>query len=113
MPLRMPNVGSRMPPRAGAALMPLFHYKALSTTGENLDGQMEAASADEGYCTQARTMHIKTELARHLAGDYVPGAAFKDPNAEDDGGLFSGSGGLFDPKSDGTTFKQASPVNNY
>ena len=79
----------------------------------SFNGTMKAASADEGYCTQARTMHIKTELARHLAGDYVPGAAFKDPNAEDDGGLFSGSGGLFDPKSDGTTFKQASPVNNY
>ncbi len=79
----------------------------------SFNGTMKAASADEGYCTQARTMHIKTELARHLAGDYVPGTAFKDPNADDDGGLFSGSGGLFDPNSDGTTFKQASPVNNY
>ena len=27
--------------------MPLFRYKALSNTGENLDGQMEAANADE------------------------------------------------------------------
>jgi hypothetical protein len=79
----------------------------------SFNGTMKATTADEGYCTEARTKHIKAELARHLAGDYAPGAAFKDPNADDDGGLFSGSGGLFDPKSDGTTFKQASPANTY
>lgn len=79
----------------------------------SFNGTIKAASADEGYCSQGRTKHIKAELARHLAGDYVPGEAFKDPNADDDGGLFSGSGGLFDTKSDGSTFKQASPVNNY
>ncbi len=79
----------------------------------SFNGTMKAAGADEGYCTEARTKHIKAELARHLTGDYAPGEAFKDPNAEDDGGLFSGSGGLFDSKSDGTTFKQASPANNY
>lgn len=79
----------------------------------SFNGTMKATTADEGYCTEARAKHIKAELARHLAGDYAPGTAFKDPNADDDGGLFSGSGGLFDPKSDGTTFKQATPDIKY
>lgn len=29
-------------------------------------------SSDEGYCTEKRSAEIKTELARHLGGDYAP-----------------------------------------
>lgn len=79
----------------------------------SFNGTMKASLADEGYCTEARTKHIKAELARHLAGDFAPGEAFKDPNAEDEGGLFSGSGGLLDPKGNAGTFKQASPANDF
>ena len=66
-------------------------------------GTVKAVSADEGYCSPARMAHVKADLARHLAGDYAPGTAFKDPDADDDGGLFSGSGGLFD--SNATAYK--------
>ena len=79
----------------------------------SFNGTMKASLADEGYCSEARTKHIKVELARHLAGDFAPGEAFKDPNADDDGGLFSGTGGLLDPKGTGAAFKQPSPVNEY
>lgn len=78
----------------------------------SFNGTMKAVGADEGYCSQARTKHIKEELARHLAGDFAPGEAFKDPNAEEDGGLFSGSGGLLDPNSEGAYKSTTLPTNN-
>jgi len=59
------------------------------------NGTLKAVTKDEDYCSQARTQHIKAELARHLAGDFTPGAPFKDPNAADSGlfdGWFSGKG---------------------
>lgn len=62
------------------------------------NGTLKAVSKDPDYCTEARNAHIKTELARHLAGDFTPGAPFKDPNEKADTGLFgngffgSGSG---------------------
>lgn len=73
--------------------------------GATFAGTLKASSADEGYCSAARTAHIKADLARHLAGDFAPGTAFKDPNADDDGGLFSGSGGIFDSGSSASTYK--------
>ena len=72
--------------------------------GATFAGTLKASSADEGYCSTARTAHIKGDLNRHLAGDFAPGSAFKDPDAEDDGGLFSGSGGLFDGSSSASTY---------
>lgn len=71
----------------------------------SFNGTMRAATADDAYCSEARTKFIKNELGRHLAGDYVPGKAFEDPNASDDGGVFAGSGGLLDPNADTSTFK--------
>jgi hypothetical protein len=77
------------------------------------NGTTKAVSADEAYCSEARTKYIKNELTRHLAGDYSPGAAFQDPNAQDDGGLFAGSGGLLDPNADTSTYKSPTlPTNN-
>lgn len=79
----------------------------------SFNGTFKAVSADEGYCSQGRTAHIKGDLMRHLAGDYAPGTPFKDPNAEDDGGLFAGSGGLFDPNGSAATYKSPTvPTNN-
>ena len=80
--------------------------------GAAFGGTMKAVTADEAYCSAARTAHVKADLARHLAGDYSPGVAFKDPNAEDDGGLFSGSGGLFSGSADATYKQPTLPTDN-
>ena len=73
--------------------------------GATFAGTIKAIGADEGYCSDARTTHVKADLARHLAGDYAPGQPFKDPNAEDEGGLFSGSGGLLDGNGSTASYK--------
>ena len=73
--------------------------------GSSFNGTTKAVSGDEAYCSEARNAHVKADLARHLKGDYAPGTPFKDPNADDDGGLFAGSGGLFDPNGSTTTYK--------
>lgn len=44
--------------------MPLFRYKALSATGEPLDGQMEAASADEVVVRLQDQGHLPVEARR-------------------------------------------------
>ena len=44
--------------------MPLFRYKALSTTGEPLDGQMEAANADEVIVRLQDLGHLPVEARR-------------------------------------------------
>lgn len=78
----------------------------------SLSGTTKAVRADEAYCTDARTAHMKADLARHLAGDYSPGEPLKVVD-EDDGGLFSGSGGLFDPNSSSSTYKSPTlPTDN-
>jgi general secretion pathway protein F len=48
--------------------MPLFRYKALSSTGENLDGQMEAANADEVIVRLQDLGHLPVEARRADAG---------------------------------------------
>ena len=48
--------------------MPLFRYKALSATGEPLDGQMEAASADEVVVRLQDQGHLPVEARRADAG---------------------------------------------
>jgi hypothetical protein len=79
----------------------------------SFNGTLKAASADESYCSPARTAHVKADLMRHLAGDYAPGQPFKDPDADDDGGLFSGSGGLLDPNGGSGTYKSPTlPTDN-
>ena len=76
------------------------------------NGTIKAAATDEAYCSEARTTHIKADLNRHLAGDYAPGTPFKDPNAEEDGGLFAGSGGLLDGNAGTSTFKSPTMSTN-
>lgn len=48
--------------------MPLFRYKALSATGEPLDGQMEAASADDVVARLQDQGHLPVEARRADAG---------------------------------------------
>jgi hypothetical protein len=79
--------------------------------GSSFNGTTKAVSADENYCTDTRTAHVKADLARHLAGDYAPGAPMKQQD-DDDGGLFSGSGGLFDSSSNGTYKSPTLPTDN-
>ncbi len=77
-----------------------------------LSGTTKAVTADDAYCSQARTAHMKADLARHLAGDYSPGEPLKVVDDDDDGGLFSGSGGLFDGQSNGTYKSPTLPTDN-
>jgi len=81
----------------GADVAELGKLDSVYTSAFN--GTLKGVSKDEDYCTEARNQHIKTELARHLAGDYAPGTAFKDANATKEAGLFdnwwSGSGGAW------------------
>jgi general secretion pathway protein F len=44
--------------------MPVFRYKALSSSGENLVGQMEAASSDEVVARLQEQGHLPIEAAR-------------------------------------------------
>lgn len=44
--------------------MPLFRYKALSSTGDNLAGQMEAASSDEVIARLQEQGHLPIEAQR-------------------------------------------------
>jgi len=44
--------------------MPLFRYKALSATGESLEGQMEAANADEVIVRLQDQGHLPVETMR-------------------------------------------------
>jgi len=56
--------------------MPLFRYKALSTTGENLIGQMEASSSEE-------------VIARLQEQGHLPFEAQRSDNLSEQGSLFS------------------------
>lgn len=56
--------------------MPLFRYKALSSAGENLTGQMEAASPDE-------------VIARLQEQGYLPIEVQRSDNLSEQGSLFS------------------------
>lgn len=70
-------------------------------------GVTKAVAADPRYCTEQRTKEIKTELTRHLAGDFTPAPPKK--LAQEDGGLFSGFGDS-SSKSDGV--KMTLPTDN-
>ena len=56
--------------------MALFRYKALSATGENLDGQMEAASADEVIVRLQDQGYLPVEARRAEEGGSGLGLAF-------------------------------------
>lgn len=51
----------------------------------SFNGVAKATAEDPAYCSEARTREIKSELARHLAGDFTPPVRQK---AADSGGIF-------------------------
>jgi hypothetical protein len=55
----------------------------------------DRVSADPGYCTEKKSVEIKAELGRHLAGDYAPN--FVKPK------VVAQCGGFFDPCDSGRT----------
>jgi hypothetical protein len=67
------------------------------TYDASFNGVAKAVVGETDYCTSEKTKTIKADLARHLAGDYTPGAL---PKKQEDEGLFSGwgSGGSDDSK---------------
>jgi hypothetical protein len=60
------------------------------------NGVVKATAADPAYCTEQRTKDIKTDLSRHLAGDYAPPP--RKQVAQESGGFLSdwGSSGSKD-----------------
>jgi hypothetical protein len=56
----------------------------------SFNGVAKAVAGESDYCTDDKTKAIKTDLSRHLAGDYTPTARLKD--AANDDGIF---GNLF------------------
>ncbi len=73
----------------------------------SFNGVAKAVVGQSNYCTPEKTKVIKKDLARHLAGDYSPGAA---PKKQEEEGLFSGwwgGGG-----SEGEGFSPSLPTDN-
>lgn len=66
----------------------------------SFNGVAKATASDPNYCTEARTREIKTELGRHLAGDFSP-TPRKQVAAE--------SGGLFGDLASSSSDKDTSP----
>lgn len=58
------------------------------------NGIARGISGQDNYCNEAKTKEIKTDLTRHLAGDYTPRAQKKVAVKEEGffSGLFDGSG---------------------
>ncbi len=71
------------------------------------NGVIKATAADPKYCSDQRTKEIKTDLNRHLAGDFTP-APPKKVVAES-GGLFSDWG---DSSGDSAGVKSTLPMDN-
>lgn len=85
----------------------LGYERALSATADvagiekaydvSFNAVAKAVAGRSDYCSAEKTKTIKTDLARHLAGDYTPSPP---PKKEEEEGLFSGwgSGGSEDSK---------------
>ena len=72
----------------------------------SFNGVAKAVADERDYCSETKTATIKSDLARHLAGDYAPGALPK-PEAEE--GLFSGWGS---GSGGGKEYKSTLPMDN-
>jgi hypothetical protein len=72
--------------------------RSYDTTATAVRGNI---AENQDYCTDARSAQIKSDLQRHLAGDYSP--KLKDPKKQTAGGFFDGWGSneadKFDSKS--------------
>ncbi len=54
----------------------------------SFNGVAKAVAAEGDYCSPGKTTQIKSDLTRHLAGDYTP----NPPKVEEEEGLLSGWG---------------------
>jgi hypothetical protein len=70
----------------------------------SFNGVAKAVAAEGEYCTTAKTKVIKTDLGRHLAGDYTP----RQEQKQEEEGLFSGWGS----GKDGPGMKTKHPMDN-
>ena len=94
----------------------LAYERTLSATADitkveriydvSFNGVAKAVAGETDYCSSQKTKTIKADLARHLAGDYTPSPAPKQPVEE---GLFSGWGS---GESSGEGYKQRHPMDN-
>lgn len=94
----------------------LAYERALSGTADmarvertydvSFNGVAKAVADEKEYCSDTKTATIKTDLARHLAGDYSPSPP---PKVEPEEGLFSGWGSGGD---DGKGMKSTLPGDN-
>lgn len=74
----------------------------------SFNGVAKAVAAEGEYCTEAKTKTIKSDLTRHLAGDYTPNTPPPDKQVED--GLLSGWTGGWGSDSKG--MKTTLPTDN-
>lgn len=95
----------------------LMYESKLSGSGADLskieriydvsfNGVAKAVVGEANYCTPQKTKQIKSDLNRHLAGDYAPTPKRDDPQEE---GIFSGWGG---GGSDSEGMKTRHPMDN-
>jgi hypothetical protein len=71
----------------------------------SFNGVAKAVAAEGDYCSPTKTTSIKSDLTRHLAGDYTP----NPPKVEGEEGLLSGWGG---GSSSGPEMKVKHPMDN-
>src|SRR5262245_32506232 len=72
----------------------------------SFNGVAKAVAGEGEYCSDAKTKSIKTDLTRHLAGDYTPA---EQPKVAQEEGLFSWGS---DSGSENKTMKAKLPTDN-
>jgi surface antigen len=72
----------------------------------SFNGVAKAVASETDYCSTEKTRTIKADLGRHLAGDFSPSTAPKEPQEE---GLLSGWGS---GSSSGPGYKERHPMDN-
>ena len=61
----------------------------------SFNGVAKAVAAEGDYCSSTKVASIKSDLTRHLAGDYTPSPPKQEPQDE---GIFGGYGGSSSPE---------------
>jgi hypothetical protein len=76
--------------------------KAEKTYDSTFKSIRDRVAADPDYCTDSKSAQIKSDLTRHLAGDFNPN--FPKPKVAESCGLFGCGGGSSDDKWDTKKF---------
>lgn len=64
--------------------------KAEKAYDISFNGISRGIAEKDAYCSEAKSKEIKSDLTRHLAGDYDPRQKQQVAKKEDEGGMFSG-----------------------